>query len=50
MTSTGHDVHGGHAHEHGPACEHAATQHEGHTDYLHDGHAHAAHDGHYDEH
>ena len=50
MTSTEHDTHPGHIHEHGIACGHAGVPHGDHTDYVHDGHAHAGHDGHYDEH
>ena len=50
MSTIQHDVHNDHEHEHGPACGHAAVEHDGHLDYVHDGHAHHAHDGHYDEH
>ena len=41
MTSTGHETHDDHAHEHGPGCGHARAEREGHVDYVHDGHAHA---------
>lgn len=34
------NVHTGHEHEHGPACEHTGVRHDGHVDYLHDGHLH----------
>ncbi len=49
MTDT-HQVHEGHTHQHGPACGHAAIQHEGHVDYLHEGHLHHTHGNHVDEH
>ena len=50
MTMTDHAPHTDHPHDHGPACGHAAIEHDGHVDYLHDGHRHALHDGHWDEH
>jgi hypothetical protein len=50
MTSTEHEIHAGHAHDHGPDCGHEAVPHGGHADYVHYGHRHAAHDEHYDEH
>jgi hypothetical protein len=50
MTERGHQVHEGHAHEHGPDCGHMAVRHEGHVDYLHDGHLHHPHEDHVDEH
>jgi hypothetical protein len=42
--------HAGHAHQHGPGCDHPQVLHEGHRDALHDGHLHHAHAGHVDDH
>ena len=42
-------AHADHAHTHGPDCEHASVEHDGHRDYFHDGHVHREHDGHWDE-
>lgn len=47
MTCTQHPSH---AHEHGPACDHLAVEHDGHVDYLHEGHLHHPHGDHVDEH
>ena len=38
------------AHQHGPACGHAAVPHGDHVDHLVDGHLHHAHGGHCDNH
>jgi hypothetical protein len=45
-----HQVHEGHAHQHGPDCGHQAVRHDGHVDYLHEGHLHHPHEDHVDEH
>jgi hypothetical protein len=50
MSTTMHETHADHGHEHGPECGREAVAHGDHTDYVHDGHRHAAHDGHWDEH
>jgi len=48
--ATQHQVHEGHAHEHGTGCGHVAVPHGDHVDYVHDGHLHREHQGHWDEH
>ena len=37
MTTTEHQPHTGHDHQHGEGCGHVAIPHQGHVDYAHDG-------------
>ena len=46
----GHEIHQGHAHQHGNNCGHTAIMHDGHQCFLHDGHMHYVHGDHVDEH
>ena len=46
----GHEIHKGHAHQHGKKCGHTALMHDGHQCFLHDGHMHYVHGDHVDEH